>query len=85
MTQTLQADSGSIACFEDPNLVVNYNFGRRPLDPALVFIAFLMSNIFCSKYGGHKTNQDVDMEAFSSNNLVRVRMYGAQKGAGRAH
>lgn len=82
MTQPLQADSGSITCFEDPNLVIRYNFDHRPLDPARVFTAFLMSNVFCSEYGGHSINQDVDMEAFSSDRQVRVRMHSVQEGTG---
>ena len=82
MTESLQADSGSIACFEDRNLVIRYNFDHRPLDPARVFTAFLMSNIFCSEYGESNINQDVDMEAFSSDHQVRVRMHGAEEGAG---
>lgn len=80
MIQPLQADSGSIACFEDRDLVIRYNFDHRPLDPAPVFTAFLMSNIFCSEYG-HNNKQTVDMEAFSSDHQVRVRMQGVQEGA----
>jgi len=79
--QHLRADSGSQTCFEDRNLVIRYNFNHHPLDPAGVFTAFLMGNVFCSEYA-HNDIQDVDMEAFSSDRQIKVRMHGVQEGAG---
>ncbi|KAL8654907.1 MAG: hypothetical protein Q9226_003254 [Calogaya cf. arnoldii] len=75
------ADSGSIPCYEDPNLLIHYRFTSQALGASQVFTAFLMGNVFCSAYEG-KFVRDVNMRAFSSDRLVSIQLRGVDFGPG---
>ena len=76
-----RVDSGSIPCLEDHDLVIEFHFLYRPLDPGQVFTAFLRSNTFFATYGMPDT--DVTMVAYGSGDRVSLGLTDVKEGLGR--
>ena len=79
----LEADSGVRPCRENTDLVVRYQFLRRPLIPSQVFTAFLRSNTFFSAHGMQEPG--VLMVAYSSSRRTHFAITGVGQGPGVNH
>ncbi|KAL8847491.1 MAG: hypothetical protein Q9221_007484 [Calogaya cf. arnoldii] len=75
------ADTGSIPCYEDPNLLIHYRVTKRAIGASQVFTAFLMGNVFCSAYEGKHVG-DPSIRAFSSDRRVSIHLTGVDFGPG---
>ena len=80
ISSSLTADSGVRPCDDDPNLLVRFQFLRRPLDPGQVFTAFLKSNTIFS--ASEMQERGVRMVAFSTNRRTHLAIIGDGQGAG---
>ena len=76
-----RVDSGSIRCREDHDLVVEFQFLYRDLDPGQVFTAFLRSSTIFATYGMQDT--DVTMVAYGSGGRISLGLTDVKEGPGR--
>ncbi|KAI4249405.1 MAG: hypothetical protein LQ352_005660 [Teloschistes flavicans] len=78
---TVGADQGSFVWGANPNLVIRYRFFPERLSPASTLQAFLSAQTYFSWY--RQDMQLVDMQAFSVDRRVQIRVHDVKSGSRR--
>ncbi|KAL9583411.1 MAG: hypothetical protein Q9212_002718 [Teloschistes hypoglaucus] len=81
MSNSLGADQGIIYSVENPDLVIRYRFFPEQLAPAPTLQAFLNAQTYFSWYD--KRTRYVNMQAFSDDRRVRIKVHGVTSGLGQ--